>query len=160
MNCYNHPSIVAVAQCSDCGKGLCPQCASAYSIPICKPCNKLRIKNERSRIIKEMAITFIFGAILTFIFYKFLSRPVIEGGTKVSFNALNYIVLFYISAGLIAGWQTLNRITPRMFLFLPLIGWLIYFAIKLFLSFWVGLVMLPIITIRNIIRLTKLSKIK
>jgi hypothetical protein len=27
MNCFNHPTQTAVAQCVDCGKGLCPECA-------------------------------------------------------------------------------------------------------------------------------------
>ncbi|KAA6309523.1 hypothetical protein EZS27_038999, partial [termite gut metagenome] len=35
MNCYEHSIQPAVAQCPDCGKGLCTECASAYSLPIC-----------------------------------------------------------------------------------------------------------------------------
>lgn len=153
MNCYNHPTQTAVAQCQDCGKGLCSQCATTYSIPICNSCNKSRISSERSRIIRELLVTFIGAFILTYLFSKLLSTPVREGGHTVPFDTVTYIMLFYICAGLIAGWQTLTRITPSMFLVLPIIGWIIYFAIKLFLAFWVGLIMLPIRTVRNIMRL-------
>lgn len=159
MNCYNHPTQIAVAQCQDCGKGLCSQCATTYSIPICNSCNKSRIKGERSRIIKELLVTFIGGFVLTYLFSKLLSTPVKEGGHTVTFDTVTYLMLFYICAGIIAGWQTLTRITPRMFLVLPIIGWLIYFALKLFLAFWVGLIMLPIRTVRNIIRFIQLQKI-
>lgn len=160
MNCFNHPPQIAVAQCVDCRKGLCSNCATSYSMPICIPCNTNRIKGERSRIIRELLVTYILGALLTFLFVKLLSTPVKEGGTTVPFNTLSYVIIFYISAGLVAGWQTLNRITPRMFLFLPLIGWVIYFVLKLFLAYWVGLVMLPVRTIKNLIRLIRLSKTK
>jgi hypothetical protein len=47
MNCYEHPVQSAVAQCPDCGKGLCAECASAYSLPICNRCNKKRINAEK-----------------------------------------------------------------------------------------------------------------
>lgn len=159
MNCYNHPSEAAVAQCFDCGKGLCSQCATTYSLPICNSCNKSRISNERSRIIKELLVIFIGGGILTFLFVKLLSMPVGKNNYTVPFDTVAYIILYYICAGIIAGWRTLTKITPRMFLVLPIIGWLIYFALKLFLSYWVGLIMLPIRTVRNIVRLVKLQKI-
>lgn len=157
MNCYNHPTQVAVAQCSDCSKGLCSQCATAYSIPICNTCNKSRIRNERSRIIKELLFTVVFGAGLAYLV-----------GEKLFFNGLSfsmkttilyYVIYTYAFAGIVAGWKTLTSITPRIFLVLPIIGWLLYFVVKLFLSFWLGLIMLPIRTVRNIIRLVKLQKI-
>ena len=32
--------------------------------------------------------------------------------------------------GLVAGWKTLTRITPQVFLFLPILGWVFYFLVK------------------------------
>lgn len=157
MNCFNHPSEVAVAQCNDCSKGLCASCARLYTIPICKSCNDQRVSSEKGRITKEMIFTFIGGLIFTFLFIKLLSSPTRTGQTALQLNTISYLIIFYISAGIIAGWQTLNRITPRFFLILPLIGWLIYFAFKLFLAVYVGLVMLPVRTIRNISRLSQLK---
>lgn len=46
-------------------------------------------------------------------------------------------------AGTPCGWRALSSIQPRMFLFLPIIGWLIYFGIKLFLSYWIGSIAMP-----------------
>jgi hypothetical protein len=44
MNCFNHPQSPALAPCPDCGKGLCDACGHAFAIPICQPCNLLRIR--------------------------------------------------------------------------------------------------------------------
>lgn len=157
MNCYNHPTQTAVAQCQDCGKGLCTQCATTYSIPICNSCNKSRISSERSRIIKELLITFVFGIGIAYIFGEAIFFKEVSFSLKTT--VLYYIIFTYAFAGIVSGWKTLAAITPRMFLVLPIIGWLIYFVVKLFLAFWVGLIMLPIRTIRNIMRLIKIQKI-
>jgi len=157
MNCYNHPTQIAVAQCSDCGKGLCSQCATAYSIPICNTCNKSRISNEKVRIIKELIFTVIFGVGLAYLFGEVIF---FKGASFSSKTIIGYYIIYtYLFAGIVSGWKTLTSITPRMFLFLPLLGWVIYFVIKLSLSAVIGIVMLPIRTIKNIIRLIKLQNI-
>lgn len=157
MNCYNHIAQSAVAQCSDCGKGLCPECASCYSIPICNTCNKRRISGERSRIIQEMALTFGMGLLFTILILYF------EHGKHPNNPFIFYIafgvIFLYIFSGIIPGWKTLTRITPNVFLFLPLIGWLVFFIVKFILAIAVGLIMLPIRTVRNIYRLRTLRKI-
>lgn len=65
-------------------------------------------------------------------------------------NILTYAAFIYIFSGIVPGWNTLTRITPATLLFLPIIGWVLYFLVKLVLSLGVGLVMLPIRTVRNI----------
>ena len=43
MNCANHPAEAAVAQCTECGKGLCVQCVQNQPKPVCAACHeKLR----------------------------------------------------------------------------------------------------------------------
>ena len=64
----------------------------------------------------------------------------------------------YVFSGIIPGWKTLTRIMPSVFLFLPIIGWVLYFIVKFALSVVVGLVMLPVRTVRNIARLVALQK--
>jgi len=158
MNCFNHPRETAVAQCSDCGKGLCHDCSTNYTFPICNTCNKKRINNERVEIVKELLVTFSFGILVAYFtgqLWMFDSDYSFSMKTYVTY----YIIFIYIYSGIVSGWKTLTRITPAVFLILPLIGWLIYFAIKLFLAFWLGLIMLPIRTIRNIARLSELNKI-
>ena len=157
MNCYNHPIQPAVAQCIDCGKGLCNQCATAYCTPICNSCNKLRIKTERTSITKELLLTFTVGITLAYL-YGQIAVYNTDYSFSLKHDVLFYVIFSYIFAGLVVGWKTLTRITPNVFLILPIVGWLIFFIIKLFLSFWVGLIMLPIRTIINISKLIKLQK--
>ncbi len=157
MNCYEHPIQPAVAQCPDCGKGLCADCASAYSIPICSTCNRKRINAEKGRIVKEIFLTFGLGILLGVLFTRWTdaghSYPLVH-------SVLSYVIFSYIFSGIVPGWKTLTSITPRVFLFLPIIGWLLYFMIKLCLSLCIGLVMLPVRTVRNILQLIALQKIK
>lgn len=41
------------------------------------------------------------------------------------------------------GWRTLNFITPRIFLFMSLTGWVVYFLVKGVLSFFLGFIVAP-----------------
>ena len=41
------------------------------------------------------------------------------------------------------GWAAFNKITPRIFLFLPIIGWLIYFYIKFLIAVMIGIFVAP-----------------
>ena len=38
MKCYHHPDRDAVAACMECGRGLCKECASYYTKPLCSEC--------------------------------------------------------------------------------------------------------------------------
>lgn len=155
MNCYEHPIQPAVAQCPDCSKGLCADCASSYSVPICKECNGKRINTEKGAIIKELLLTYGMGILLGILFTRWMGT---QHSYPLTHTIISYVIFSYIFSGIVPGWKTLTRITPSVFLFLPLIGWLFYFIIKLALSLCVGLVMLPIRTVRNIYRLIALQK--
>lgn len=61
----------------------------------------------------------------------------------------------YMGLGLVAGWKTLTRVTPQVFLFLPILGWVLYFLIKAVLSMFVGLVAFPVRMIKNMALLFK-----
>ncbi|MGG7619550.1 hypothetical protein [Bacillus coreaensis] len=128
MKCHKHYEMDAVSTCVDCGKALCPQCSEKFTFPICDSCNLTRIKNDKNLLVKNsiiMAILFIIG---------FSSS---SGGF---FGAL---LLGYFFAGIPWGWSALNKITPNIFLFMPLIGWVIYFGIKLVLSLLIGMFVTP-----------------
>lgn len=158
MNCFNHHELNAVAQCQDCNKGLCNDCAKQYSICICSTCNSARGGSEKNRIMKELFWTFGLGLGLTFMVSKGLMGQMPFENNSIQ-TTLMIFMMFYMYSGLVAGWYTLNRITPQVFLFLPLIGWVIYFVVKMMIAIWVGLVMLPIRTFRNIRRLRQISAI-
>lgn len=160
MNCFNHHESIAVGVCQDCQKGLCSECASKYSIPICSQCNSIRKKSEKNKIYRELFITFGFGIIATFFMMKNTvnsTNPEMQMG--ILEQIIRFLILLYTTSSLIAGWKTLNRITPNIFLFLPIIGWLIYFILKLWLSGMIGIFMLPIRTFKNTRRLYQLNNI-
>ena len=128
MNCYFHPNEPAVTQCAECGRGLCRDCASAPGGNLCRNCIEKAKSEKRALLIRSIAIFAI-------VFVLCLSAP----GTPF-FVAL---LVAYGVAGTPCGWRALSSIQPRMFLFLPIIGWLIYFGIKLFLSYWIGSIAMP-----------------
>jgi hypothetical protein len=128
MKCYKHYEMDAVSQCNDCSKSLCPQCSDKFDFPICENCNLLRIKNDRALLIKNsvfMIVLFVFGFSLS------------EG------DILAGLMSGYFFAGIPWGWSALNRITPNVFLFLPLNGWIFYFVIKFALSLTIGMFVTP-----------------
>lgn len=153
MNCFHHPHSVAVSSCPDCNKGLCVECSQQYSFPICRECNHRRIGNERIGIIKDFFIIFGGGALITFIMTNLPTKASIE------LPLTTVLLMFYTYSGLIAGWRFLNKITPEYFLFLPFIGWLIYFIVKMFISGILGIFILPYRIFMNIKRWRELSKI-
>ncbi len=153
MNCYNHPDLPAVSSCIDCNKGLCIECSSRYTFPICVECNKNRISHERSEIIKDFFIIFGGGAVITFIVLSLLNSQ------NRDLPIMSYIMFFYVYSSLVAGWRFLNRITADYFLFLPIIGWLIYFMVKLLISGFLGIFILPYRIYKNVTRLRELNQI-
>lgn len=166
MNCFYHPDTIIVATCQDCGKGLCKSCASNYTIPICKQCNSTRKSNDLKIIRNEFIQVILIGALITFFVHIFSFESIFGSNSDLIGNPkvlglyiLVIIVNFYYCMGIVIGWKTLSRLTPQMFLFLPLIGWLIYFMIKLYVSMFVGLVWTPVWFVRKIKRLKELKQI-
>lgn len=122
MKCHKHYEADAVSQCLDCGKELCPECTNKYSIPLCDSCNLARVQNNKRVLIKNSIITIV----------AFIIGLNIGGGNgEPVFMTPLRAILF---AGVPWGWNFLNKITPNIFLFMPVVGWLIYFEIKFFLS--------------------------
>ncbi len=130
MKCAIHPQLDAVSTCVDCGKGLCSECTDAYEFPICENCNMTRVGEEKGQITKNIVITIVFFIIG---FYITMDTSIIGA-----------IWIGYMFAGIPWGWSFLNKITPSIFLFLPLIGWVIYFLIKGLLSLFIGFIALPV----------------
>ncbi len=66
-------------------------------------------------------------------------------GIMVALTATNSEILAFIYIALFSyfGWQSLNKITPNIFLFMPVIGWVIYFVVKFVLSIIIGMFVAP-----------------
>ena len=84
----------------------------------------------------------IWGLIgLIFSFYT------LSGGFNINIVLIDLVVI-YALAGIPWGWQTVSFLQPQMFIFLPIVGWGIYLFVKFLLSYFVGLVAMPIAIIR------------
>lgn len=140
MKCYYHPDRDAVAQCVECHKGLCNECAHKWEPPHCDGCGvSLKdVAKHRLTIIKVFGIAGIVAGIF---------GAVMAGGIGNVSTALVYLIFIplfaYETAAIPAGWWKLNMITSKFFLILPIVGWLIYFGIKFTLASIVGLFVLP-----------------
>ena len=141
MNCFYHPDTASVAACVDCGKGLCQECAGRYQMPICNECNERRSKDEKQAIFKQYIPSVIF-----------FIAGLIFGLKVIKLSIYTSIVMGYMFAGVFWGWKVISFIQPKMFLFLPIVGWIFYFFIKFFLSMVVGIVAMPIGIVRIIIK--------
>lgn len=131
MKCYNHTDRDAVSQCSDCGRGLCHECTNFYSMPICKHCYLSRVNTNQESITKTlllMAVLFIIGFCTSFSEHSSVIMGLLSG---------------YVLAGIPWGWNILNMITPQMFLFMSVLGWIIYFCMKLSLAAFIGWFVTP-----------------
>lgn len=163
MNCFNHQTLVAVGICQDCKKGLCITCISKYTIPICSRCNILRAKSEKSKIMNELFLSSLVGLLFVafsiFTIIKTSNGNVVYGVNALLINVVVIFIMFYAGASLVAGWKELNSFTSRFFLFLPIVGWVIYFFIKLSIAAMIGSIFLPIRLFKNFKRLNQLKRI-
>lgn len=146
MNCFNHPTETAVSQCVECGKGLCLECTSQFSKPICSNCFSAYWQREKRTAFVELLLTLViglpFGIFMSALFHTYDSTGHGLWG--------NFFFVMYFGLGLVPGWRTLTRVTPQVFLFLPILGWVIYFLIKAVLAMFVGLIAFPVRIIRNL----------
>lgn len=128
MNCYNHPTRPAVAQCIDCHKGLCNSCAHKYTIPICDKCNNKRKGNSLVHYIKP----FIICVILFCIGYNLEIM-----GPDQEFGAYMLMCVY-------GGWKAINQFAPTIFVWFNMESVFWYFLIKLAISMFLGFFITPV----------------
>lgn len=149
MKCFCHHDRDAVAQCSECGKFLCSECAEVWEPPLCPSCGKSISSYNKSSAAASLiltAILFVLGCLFTGYMYFSSDSTFYSFGEKI-FGTVFY---GYMIAALPAGWKALSGLTSKFFLVLPVVGWAFYFGIKIALSAIVGLVMLPVETVKAI----------
>jgi len=149
MSCGIHPNREHVGVCCDCGQQLCNECTNKFNPPSCPNCMLAwGQKIKKDLILKSVISAVVF--VLWMIVYA--SGPV---------GLLSGIIPSLIFAGIPWGWNALTKITPKMFLFLPLVGWGIYFGIKLLISLFIGVFCAPfqIIKILKGIKLAETARI-
>ena len=139
MSCYYHADRPATVVCNQCGKSLCTECGSAFQPPTCIDCAANYAQTVKSEMIKSIVISVVLMIV----------------GIVITHNPLGFLL-----AGVPYGWALLNRITPSMFLWLPLMGWVFYFVIKLFIAYIIGIVALPIKLYQWISELSRVKKMQ
>lgn len=129
----------SVNRCTRCGRQLTMEEDSAFNPPTCMNCAREHVATVKSEMIKNIAISVVLMIV----------------GFVVIRNPLGILL-----AGIPYGWSALNRITPAMFLWMSWVGWLIYFAIKLVVSYFIGLVALPIKLFQWISEIVKVKNLE
>lgn len=74
-----------------------------------------------------------------------LLTSIFNQGAGQSVVAVIFIVVFSYF-----GWKSLNRITPDMFLIMPIGGWIAYFVIKFILAIIIGVFVAPFVIAKKI----------
>ena len=139
MVCFYHPDRPASVTCSRCGKALCSECGGAFQPPTCPDCVSEHINQVRTEMYTSIAISVVLMIV----------------GICLIKNPLGFLL-----AGIPYGWSILNRITPTMFLWMSWGGWLIYYLIKLFLAYIIGIVALPIKIFKWVSELNRVKKLQ
>lgn len=138
MKCFYHNDRDAVAQCSECGKFLCSECAEGWKPTLCPSCGEAVSSNNKSNSVASLilaVILFIIGA-------AFAWGMCAADGTEPNFGGILFIG--YMVAAVPSGWRTLSGLTSKFFLVLPVVGWIFYFGIKLSIASLVGIIALPV----------------
>ena len=129
MRCYYHPHRYAVAQCPDCGKGLCKECASKYQRPICKSCNEKRGRDDLKNYSKQLFVCTIMFAIGCLI------------GSSMGEDA---IIMGYLFTCIYGGWSIVGMFFQNIFVSLDAHSIFMYYALRIILSAIIGVFATPI----------------
>lgn len=167
MNCFNHPELAAVAQCSNCGKGMCPDCtnASEYAIdnkPLCRECNYSLITDIIAENKRKHTAT-----ILKLIFNGFFLLI----GIIVFFNDPTGGIMLCAIGGIPTAWKATkstpeermrnhidDKIADRDGIGGGLMNSFIRLLIRVIIAVIIGAVAAPILLIVNILKLQKIKK--
>ena len=142
MNCFNHTDRTAVAQCNQCGKFLCKECASKWKPVLCDSCAEGFIRAERmaeARYFKPALI--LFTVVLAIRLFSTIAMAVGVGSIP---GLILGVVFSFVNAAMIGGipygWRKLNMISSYFdfILILPIMGWIIVFGLKLILAMLIG----------------------
>jgi hypothetical protein len=132
MNCFNHPERVAVAQCVDCGKGLCIECATVYKTPICVTCRRER----RRKSIVSYALPLCVYTVLFVLGYRWNFFATADQPDA-------HVLSGYVLMSLISGYQFINAIAPIKMVSGDGTSWLIYYVFKFVLYLAAGFFTAP-----------------
>lgn len=177
MKCFNHPEREAVATCQKCGKGLCRECAEKYTPCMCAPCaaqvqrdrqqqaqdkedqRKQKYKDALVDTRGEFIKTAIFGILVGILFVWFMTQT--EYGNPDS-SFVDCVAYFIIGVCVPFGWKFLTYLQSFFPIFI--LGtfwfWIIYGAVKLILSMFIGIPAFIYQLVKTIFTQRKINKLK
>ncbi len=106
------------------------------------------MENKGNRF-KNFLVSPLGKVVLVFILY-FVVMGGLLGIITLLQDASFIIVIFAILFSYF-GWQALSKITPRVFLIMPVGGWIVYFVVKGALSFFLGVFVAPYVIAKKIV---------
>lgn len=130
MKCISHVSRDAECYCNICGQPICGECRD--KLAGCIYCAEKAVRDFK----KEWIISIVLF-VCSFLF-MLVSAIKVMPLEEIIFGILISLVSSLAIASVPFGWNGLNKLTPNIFLFLPLAGWALYFFIKFTLSFFLG----------------------
>ena len=153
MNCANHPTEPAVAQCVNCGRGLCQTCVDGQKKTLCISC---KISRYQKSVIRSILYLLLY-VVLFYIGYRwnFLSHNHSPDDAKFSgYFFITVLTGFY----LIQSWsQDIIVVNDSVCAIISLIFRFIF-------SLLIGFVAVPFVILLNVFRLfcssIQLAKIK
>lgn len=129
MKCVTHIHREAECYCRFCNQPICGECRDYLGS--CIYCAEDGVKDINRSYLKTIILSICTSLIGMYYMLGALLLGEVEG-------ILVALVLLVCFAGVPFGWSVLNKITPNIFLILPLAGWVIYFSIKFAISFLIG----------------------
>ena len=136
MKCITHRNREIVRYCKTCGAPICDECNAQFD-GMCADCAQKEVNRAKREVIERIG----FGVVGGIVGLMIVIGAIVSGETpkgSLPNQILQYLLLIIVCAGAPYGWNALGMITSKFFLFLPIIGWLIYFAVKIYLSFLIG----------------------
>ncbi len=147
MNCFNHPQQPAVAQCVDCGKGLCSRCAAMYQPILCASCYQAR----RDAEVREYTINVVLY--IAFFIVGFATDFLEE---SEPFNT-RWLSAYSVMAAR-AGYILVERYFPFRLFVAHIAVWALYLVFKLVLYFIIVFFVAPFMVVREVYRLVRASR--
>lgn len=130
MKCITHVNREAECYCPVCKQPICWECRDYLGG--CINCAEKTCKDTKMEILKTCMLSIVIPIVLVILFR---TEGMLDKGDAI---LPKMIIIIILSAFVPFGWSALNRITPNIFLILPIVGWVIFFITKFFLSMAIG----------------------
>ena len=164
VGCYNHPDRTVVANCPNCGKFMCRECAEKNKCKLCDSCEKERIERAEQEI-KGQAKAIKQDSVGELIKVAVISIALAILGFCIGQGSGQEWMMAWIFMGFPWGWKIINQLMTGNFMTWLLIwtqkAWLVAYIIKFVLAAFIGMFAWPIkliITIYHVVSAKNLEK--